>query len=234
MQAVILAGGKGTRLRPYTVSIPKPLVPIGDIPILEVVLRQLRYYGFTEVILAVNHLAEIIMAVFGDGSKFGIRIRYSIEDQVLGTAGPLSLIEGLADSFLVMNGDLLTTLDYGRLMRHHVASKNDVTITGYPKDVKIDLGVLETDGSMFQRYIEKPTYSFLVSTGVYALSASILPLIPRDEKLDLPDLVSAAHAKSLQVRVYRDDFFWLDIGRAQDYERAIEIFQERRTDFIPE
>jgi NDP-sugar pyrophosphorylase family protein len=233
MQAVILAGGKGTRLRPFTTSIPKPLVPIGDVPILEVVLRQLKHYGFTEVILAVNHLAEIIMAVFGDGSRFGLHIRYSVEGKVLGTAGPLSLIQGLDESFLVMNGDLLTTLDYSRLMRHHEAEGNDITITAYSKDVKIDLGVLETEGSGFRKYIEKPTYSFLVSTGMYAIRKRVLPLIPHDEKLDLPDLVTTAHARDFRVRIFQDDFYWLDIGRAEDYERANEIFREREAEFIP-
>lgn len=233
MQAVILAGGKGTRLRPYTMSIPKPLVPIGEMPILEVVLRQLKHYGFTDVILAVNHLAEIIMAVFGDGSKLGLRLRYSVEDHVLGTAGPLSLLEALEPTFLTMNGDLLTTLDYGKLMRHHVEAGNQITIGSYPKEVKIDLGVLEAEGNQFRKYIEKPTYSFLVSTGIYAMSRDVIPLIPRNVKLDLPDLVTMAHDRGMQVRLYRDDYYWLDIGRAEDYEKANEIFEQRRDEFLP-
>jgi NDP-mannose synthase len=233
MQAVILAGGKGTRLRPYTTSIPKPLVPVGDMPILEVVLRQLKHHGFTDVILAVNHLAEIIMAVFGDGRKLGLRIRYSVEDRIMGTAGPLSMIDGLESPFLVMNGDLLTTIDYAKLMRSHVAAGNQITIAAYEKKLRIDLGVLECDGDDFRKYIEKPDYTFLVSTGIYALSTDILPLIPKGSKFDLPELVTEAHARGLSVRTFRDDFYWLDIGRAEDYEVANEAFQARPGDFLP-
>ena len=233
MQAVILAGGKGTRLRPFTTNIPKPLVPIGDMPILEVVLRQLKQKGFTDIVLAVNHLAELMMAFFGDGRKLGLNIRYSLEDRILGTAGPLSIIEGLHENFLVMNGDILTTLDYSKLMTYHLASASQMTISAYEKSVKIDLGVLECSGTKFGKYIEKPTYNFLVSMGIYAMNRNIVELIPRDQKLDLPDLVTAAKQRGLDVNIYRDDYYWLDIGRAEDYETANEIFEQRKSEFLP-
>ena len=141
MQAIILAGGKGSRLKPFTTSIPKPLVPIGDTPILEVVLRQLKHSGFKDVVLAVNHLAELVMAFFGNGQKIGLNISYSVEDKPLGTVGPLTLMDDLDDNFLVMNGDLLTTINYKDLFNYHLKNKNDITIATHKKEVNIDLGV---------------------------------------------------------------------------------------------
>jgi len=233
MQAVILAGGKGTRLKPFTTNFPKPLVPIGDLPILEVVLRQLKYYGFTDVVLAVNHLAELIMTFCGNGNKLGLNISYSMEDKELGTAGPLAIINKLEDNFLVMNGDLLTTLDYGALFKYHIQNCNDSTISVYKKEVKIDLGVLEVEEDNFRDYIEKPVYNFDVSMGIYIFNKSVLDAIPKGEKMDMPGLILELKKQNRKIRCYRGDYYWLDIGRVDDYETAVEIFSERKKEFLP-
>lgn len=234
MQAIILAGGKGTRLKPFTTNFPKPLVPIGDLPILEIVLRQLKHAGFTRVVLAVNHLSELLVAFFGRGERLGLEISYSFEDKVLGTAGPLGLVESLDENFLVMNGDLLTTIAYADLFTSHCNSGAEATIATYRKDVKIDLGVLEIKGDQFENYIEKPTYNFDVSMGIYALSRSVLDLIPYNSAYDMPQLMLALHRAGRAVKCYRGDYYWLDIGRVDDYETASEIFEERRGEFLPE
>ena len=235
MKAVILAGGKGTRLRPYTTVFPKPLVPVGDVPILEIVLRQLKRYGVTDITLAVGHLAELLQAFFGDGSKFGLNIDYSFEDKPLGTVGPLGLIDGLDEDFLVLNGDLLTTLPFGDLMDTHKREDAAATIAVHRRDVRIDLGVLALDdASSVSEYIEKPTYHYQVSMGVYAFSPRILPLIPKDEYFDFPTLVNLLLQQGQKVYGYQSDHYWLDIGRPDDYQQAIDEFEAHRSEFLPE
>jgi NDP-sugar pyrophosphorylase family protein len=189
MQALILAGGRGTRLKPFTNNIPKPLVPIGDKPILEIVLTQLRDHGCTEVILAVNHLAGLIKAFFGDGNSLGLRIRYSMESEVMGTAGPIALIDDLEDNFLVMNGDLLTTINYQELFDEHINNNAIATIATYKKKIKIDLGVLKIVDGKFLDYIEKPEQSYDVSTGIYIMNRTVKDFLPKNEKFDMPDLI---------------------------------------------
>ena len=232
MQAVILAGGKGTRLRPYTTCIPKPLVPIGEIPILEVVLRQLKYYGFTEVVIAVNHLAELIMAFFGKGEKLGLNIRYSIENEPLGTAAPLKLIQNLEDTFLVMNGDVLTNLDFGKFFEFHKNNGSDISIAVYKKEIKIDLGVLSIDQTRFVDYTEKPLYKFDVSMGIYAMHLGALEHIPENQSYDIPDFILNLQKKNKKINCFDDDCYWLDIGRPDDYETANKVFSERREEFL--
>ena len=233
MRAVILAGGKGTRLAPYTVAFPKPLMPLGDIPILEVGVRQLASYGFTRITMAVGHLAELVQAYFGDGSRFGIAIDYSREEEPLGTAGPLRLIPDLDDHFLVMNGDLLTDLHYGEFMRRHRDQKNDATIGVYQKEVRIDLGVLERDPEgRIVEYREKPTLSYEVSMGVYAFRREILEVIP-DGYFDFPDLVLELIRRGRPIRGFSFHGLWLDIGRQEDYAAAIETFEKERGRFLP-
>jgi NDP-sugar pyrophosphorylase family protein len=230
---VILAGGKGTRLAPYTVAFPKPLMPLGDVPILEIVVRQLEHFGFDHVTMAVGHLSELIRAFFGDGSKYGLKIDYSREDRPLGTAGPLRRIPDLPESFLVMNGDLLTDLDYADLMRRHREQANDATIGVYRKQVKIDLGVLERDGDgRITDYKEKPTLAYEVSMGVYAFSRGVLEHVP-DAYFDFPDLVLELIRRGRPIRGYAFDGLWLDIGRADDYGKAIETFERERKRFLP-
>jgi NDP-sugar pyrophosphorylase family protein len=236
MQAVILAGGKGTRLRPYTAAFPKPLMPLDDIPIIEVVLRQLAWYGFRDVVITTGHLAELIRLFCGDGSKWGLRISYSQEDQPLGTAGPLGLIaDRLDDHFLVMNGDLLTTMSYECAMAAHLASGATASISVFRRDVRIDFGVVEEAApGQLGRYIEKPMYHFDVSMGINFLSRRALRFVERGQRLDMPELMTRIVAGGEQVALYREPCYWLDIGRADDFALAAETFQQRRAQFLPD
>jgi NDP-sugar pyrophosphorylase family protein len=233
MQAIILAGGKGTRLKPFTTNFPKPLVPIDDMPILEVVMRQLKAYGYTDVVITVNHLADLIMAFFGNGKKLGLNITYSIENSPLGTAGPISLIDDLDDNFLVMNGDILTTLNFKDLYDYHISNQNDISISTYKREEKIHLGVIESENDEFKKYIEKPIYYFDVSMGIYMVNKGMKDLIPVDTKFDMPDLITCAKEQDYNIKCYRGDYFWLDIGRVDDFEQANEIFCEKKSLFLP-
>lgn len=225
-RAVILAGGKGTRLGPFTTILPKPLLPIGDQAILELVIEQLRICGFTRLTLAVGYLSHLIEAVFGDGSAYGVEIDYHHERLPLGTAGALAGIEQLDEPFLMINGDVITTLDFRDLVETHVGSGNALTIATQVRTATIDFGVLHvtaSDGPV-QRvigYHEKPHSDYVVSMGVYVLSPHLLDLIPPDAHLDFPDLVLRALAAEEQVGAYDYSGLWLDIGRHEDYERAI-------------
>lgn len=234
MRAVILAGGKGTRLAPYTTILPKPLMPVGDMPILEIVIRQLAHHGFNELTLAVGHLAELLMAYCGDGSKFEVKIDYSREEQPLGTAGPIALVPNLNETFLVMNGDLLTTIDYSAMLKYHRERGALATIACYQRDVKIDLGVIDVDSENWvANYIEKPTYHYAVSMGIYIFEPAILSHIARNQHLDLPELILNLINEGKKVNVFNFDGYWLDIGRHDDYEQAIEEFSAHRDDFLP-
>ncbi|MDF2569219.1 MAG: mobA-like transferase domain protein [Sporomusa sp.] len=231
--AVILAGGKGTRLRPYTIAMPKPLVPVGDAPIMEIVIRQLRKNGFDRIILTVNHQAELIKAYFGDGSKWGLKIEYSLEDKPLGTMGPLRLIKGLPDSFLVMNGDILTDLNYGDFLEKHIKSDSIYTISGYKRTHKVDYGVLHiNEDSKLCGFEEKPELYYSVSMGVYAVSKEILEYIPYNEYFGFDNLMHKLinSGKSVTVDVF--DGYWLDIGRPEDYAKATEDFEEKKGCFL--
>jgi NDP-sugar pyrophosphorylase family protein len=233
VRVVILAGGKGTRLKPYTVAFPKPLVPVGDMPVLEIVLRQLKSFGFEKITLAVNHLADLLVAFFGDGSKLGLDISYCMEDKPLGTAGAISLVDDLTDPFLVMNGDLLTTIDYREMTQHHIDSGASATIGVFPREVKIDFGVLEVAGNgELSRYQEKPSLEFLVSMGVNVFSRSMLPILNPGEHLDIPDLMMKLKSDGQMVQTYRPDCEWMDIGRQDDYEEAITIFENNRSKYL--
>jgi len=225
-RAVILAGGKGTRLGPFTTILPKPLLPIGDHAILELVIDQLRLCGFTRITLAVGHLSHLIEAVFGDGSAYGVSIDYHHERLPLGTAGALAGIEELDEPFLMMNGDVITTLDFGELLDTHMSSGNALTIATQVRTATIDFGVLrlgERTGRVQQvvGYLEKPHSDYVVSMGVYVVSPHLLQLIEPDAYLDFPDLVLQALGASERVGSYNYDGLWLDIGRHEDYERAI-------------
>lgn len=225
MKAVVLAGGKGTRLAPYTTILPKPLMPIGEMPILEIMLRQMRRAGIDEVTLTVGHLAGLLRAFFQDGSQLGMKIDYSSEDQPLGTAGPLSLLHGLDDTFLVSNGDVLTTLDLKSLIDFHKRNNAIATIASHNRSIKIDLGVLQTNHEQeIVGYIEKPTYDFYVSMGIYVFDPRILDYIPYNQYLDLPNLVLKLIAAGERVVSYRFDGYWMDLGRVSDYEQAVSDF----------
>lgn len=234
MKAVILAGGKGTRLKPYTTILPKPLMPIGDMPILEILLRQMKRAGVDEAVLTVGHLAELLRLFFQDGERLGLAISYSYEDAPLGTAGPLSLVDGLDNTFMVANGDVLTTLPLANLLAHHRLSGAVATIAMHRRQVYIDLGVIQqNDEGRVTGYIEKPTYDFMVSMGIYVFEPRVLDYIPRNAYLDFPDLVKQLIAAGEVVSGFPFDGYWQDLGRPDDYERAIEDFDRMKAEFLP-
>jgi len=232
-RAVILAGGIGSRLRPYTVVLPKPLMPIGDFPILEVVIRQLAYYGFKQITLAVNHQAEIIKSFFNSGDKWGISIDYSLEKTPLGTMGPLKLIKDLPEKFLVMNGDILTDLDFGNFYKDHVVSDRVFTISSCMRTQPSDFGVLKIDENrMLYSFQEKPVIEYEVSMGVYMLSKEILQYIPDNRSYGFDALMLSFIKAKKKVRVLQHHGYWLDIGRPDDYIQAIEMFEEKKERFL--
>jgi NDP-sugar pyrophosphorylase family protein len=233
MKAIVLAGGKGTRLAPYTKVLPKPLMPIGDMPILEILLRQMRGAGINEVILTVGHLAGLLEAFFQDGQRLGMKIGYSYEERPLGTAGPLSLIPDLKRTFLVANGDVLTTLDLGELISYHIKSGAAATIATHTRSVHVDLGVIQFNGSQeVIGYIEKPTYAFQVSMGIYVFEPRVLNYIEHNQYLDFPDLVLRLLADGERVLGYPFDGYWQDLGRQDDYEQAVQEFESYRSQIL--
>lgn len=233
MKAVVLAGGKGTRLAPYTKVIPKPLMPIGDMPILEVMIRQLRRAGIREVILAIGHMGQLLRAFFNDGSQYGLNIRYSVEEKPLGTAGPLTLIEGLDEPFLVINGDTLTSLDFLDFIQYHHTHRAAATIAMYSREVHVDLGVIQTnDQYEVVGYIEKPTYNYQVSMGIYMFDPRVLPYVPYNQYFDFPQLVHKLIQANERVIGYPFAKYWKDLGRPDDYEQAIVDFGNMRSIFL--
>jgi NDP-sugar pyrophosphorylase family protein len=237
-RAVILAGGLGTRLRPYTTVLPKPLMPVGDRPILDIVVRQLAHARFDRITIATGYLAELIEAFFGDGSRYGIPIDYFREDEPLGTVGALSLIDGLDHDFLVMNGDILTDIDYSGLLERHREGGQAATLAAHKRDVQVTLGVMRfdqgTDPTLVTGYVEKPMLSYVVSMGVYCFAPRVRDYIPAGERLDLPDLVLRLIDAGETVRAWPSDDHWLDIGRHDDYEQAQDEFNQLRHRFLPD
>ena len=228
MEVVVLAGGKGTRLAPYTTVLPKPLMPIGEMPVLEILIRRLAASGYRRVHLAVGYLAELIEAYFGDGSRFGVELGYLRETEPRGTAGPLAELQTGAERLLVMNGDLFTALDFGALVHHHVSSGASATIAVRQRDVEIEFGVIKLDGDRIVGFDEKPTLVYDVSMGVYVFERRVTELIPRGRYFDFPHLVYELLDRGWPVSAYRSTDFWLDIGRREDYELAQEHFEELR------
>lgn len=227
MRAVILAGGKGTRLMPYTKVFPKPLVPVGEKPILDTILRQLKHFGFTQTTLAVGYMAEMIQAYVHNGERYGINIEYVNEDEPLGTAGPLAQVTGLEESFLVMNGDVITNLDYGDLLKFHKREKAVATIGSYEKSFQIELGIIQSDQNhVISDYIEKPVHTFRVSMGIYVFEPTVLNYIEPQKYLDFPDLVRHLLNDGHKVVSYPFKGYWLDIGNHADYEKAIDQYNE--------
>lgn len=220
MMAVLLAGGLGTRLRPYTMNIPKPLLPLGDVPTIEIVVRQLAEQGFDRVVVTLGHLPALVTSFLGDGSRFGLSLEYEIETRPLGTAGSLRLVSDLEPSFIVMNGDLLTTVDFAGLLETHTESSAAASILLTRRQVHIDYGVVHMSaGHRLVRYEEKPTLDYLVSTGINALSRSVLAHVP-PERYDMPDLMTALNGSGEHVRCHVTDSYWQDIGRFDDYQQA--------------
>jgi NDP-mannose synthase len=239
MQAIVLAGGKGTRLRPFTAVFPKPLMPLGDaepMPIMEVVLRQLGRHGFRDVTVITGYLTELIEAFFGNGNRFGVRLSYRREVSPLGTAGGLVLLDRPKEPVLVINGDILTTLDYGQMYNFHRERGARATIASYPREVRIDFGVLEftADPHVLAGYREKPEYSFQVSMGVYILDPTAWDYLAPGQPLAMPELLETMRGAGHAVHCFRQPCYWLDIGRHDDYATANEIFESRRAAFLGE
>lgn len=234
MEVVILAGGKGTRLRPYSNVLPKPLMPVGNYPILEIVLRSLHRQGFRHVTLSVGHLAHLIEAYFGDGRRWDLSLRYVRESTPLGTAGPLALVDFLTDDFVVMNGDILTDLDFRAMIARHRSSGAPATLARYAKTLRPSLGVVETDAAgKLTAYHEKPALHYEVSMGIYVMHRSVVELFTRrGRRLDLPDLMLRLLEAGERVATYPHDGLWLDIGRPEDYEAAQEILERNATELL--
>lgn len=220
MQAVILAGGRGSRLEPFTRVLPKPLFPIGDEPILSILVRQLQRAGATEIIMCVGYLADLIRAYFQDGSRFGLPIRYALETSPLGTAGPLRNIDGLAEDFLVVNGDELTALDFQALYSYHLDMKAVMTVAVQQKSISTSFGVLQVENGQVIAYREKPTLNFWASMGIYVLQRQMLKYIPENICFDMPDLVQKILSGEARIIGFENQDPWLDIGTWEDWEKA--------------
>ena len=234
-RAIILCGGKGTRLKPYTVVLPKPLMPIGDYPIIEVIIRQLKTFGFKRITLAVNHQADIFKAFFGDGKKWGLDIDYILEKNSLGTMGPLSLINDLEEDFLVMNGDILSDIDFGECYEIHRKTKSIFSISSYKRRQLIDFGVLEkSDSNILKSFKEKPEFEFEVSMGIYMVNREVKKYIPKNTFYGFDNLMLQLLQEKKEVKLIEHKGSWLDIGRPDDYLMAAKIFNENKDKFIIE
>jgi NDP-mannose synthase len=233
MQAIILAGGKGRRLMPYTTVLPKPLMPIGEYPIIEVILRQLKHSGFKKVTICTGYLHELIHAFLDCNTTLGLDITYSHENTPLGTIGPLHLVKNLDDTFLVMNGDILTDINYQDLIDTHHKRGAMATIATYQRDVPVDFGVLEkNEDHKIISFREKPTYHFDVSMGIYIFSKKILDYVPENTPFGFDQLMHTLIKRKEAVYSYPHDGYWLDIGRPDDYERSIVDFEKNKHLFL--
>lgn len=221
MRAIILAGGKGSRLKPYTKLIPKALVPIGEhYSILEIVIKQLSKFGFKHITIATNHLSKLIQNYFEDGKKYNIKIDYSKEEKELGTIGPLKLIKNLPENFLVMNSDILTNINYKKILHEHIKKKHLITVGCIKRKEKLNFGIIKHDQNLIKNYLEKPTQSLTVSAGIYCLNKKVLSNIPINRKLDFDKFIKLKLSDKIPVNIYDHKSFWLDIGRVEDYEYA--------------
>lgn len=233
MRAVILAGGKGTRLRPYTYSLPKPLMPVGEMPILEIILRQLKKNGFEHITIAVNYMARIIQAFFQDGKDWDLKINYSLEKKPLGTIGPLTLIEDLPENFLVMNGDILTNLCYKDFFNWHLKNKNDISIGSFNKKIKLDYGVIKfNEQNEILEFIEKPDYFFNINMGIYMIKRKVIESLPRNEPYGVDQLIIKCHKENLKIKIYQGSSYWVDIGNKEDFKKLNKDFQLNKKELL--
>ena len=227
MKAVIQAGGKGTRLRPYTMILPKPLMPAGNCPVIEMLLKWLRKHGTKDVYITTGYLGHLIRSLLGDGSKYSLRIHYTTEPEPLGTVGALSLLNGRLDqTFLVLNGDVITDLDLNAFINFHKSHDDLVSICVTNKTVNIDLGVLDAEDGVVTRFQEKPKLHYLVSMGIYCMEPDIIDFIPRGVPFGFDDLMHSMLGKGLKVHVFHHNGLWMDIGRPEDFRRAQEYFEQ--------
>jgi NDP-mannose synthase len=227
MRAIIMAGGKGTRLRPYTTLIPKPLVPLGGkYSILEIIILQLAHFGFTHITLTVNHLSHLIMAYFGDGARLGVKLDYSLEEKELSTIGPLTLVKDLPENFLVMNGDILCDLDYRSFFEKHLNQGNQISVSAYRRQVKIDFGVLKyNQAGYLTEFKEKPSFDFDVSMGIYCINRSVIDTLSPGQSYGFDNLMIDGLANGQKIHIEPFSGYWLDIGRPDDYQYADENFE---------
>jgi len=234
-RVIIQAGGRGTRLAPYTYVLPKPLMPVDELPILEIVVRQLVSQGFDHITITLGHLGHLIMAVLGDGRRLGASIEYDHEESPRGTIGAVTLVEELDEPFLVMNGDLLTDFDYRDFMNAHLKDGAMLSVGVYQKPVPISLGVFDLAvGNRIVGFREKPTMALPCSMGIYAFDPGLLALIPRTGNFGFDDLMAACLSRDVHVRAHVFDGLWLDIGRPEDYASAACLFEEHRARLLPE
>ncbi len=232
---IILAGGRGTRLAPYTTVLPKPLMPVGDVPILEIVIRQLAAHGLKHIVVATGYLGALIEAYFGTGEQFGADICYSTETEPLGTAGPIGLARSKIprDDILVMNGDLLADVDYTAMVLYHQTAGNALTIGAHLKTHHVDLGVLDVDADgQLLGYREKPVHQYLVSMGIYVMQPAVVDMVRGGERCDLPDLVLRVLRDGQRVGIYRHEGTWLDIGRPEDFREAVALYESDPSRFL--
>lgn len=225
IRAVILAGGRGARLAPYTTVLPKPLMPIGDLPVLEILIRRLRGHGIRRITLSIGYLGELIRAFCGDGSRWDVTIEYSYEEEPLGTAGPLSILPKWGEPLLVVNGDLLTDLDFTEFLDSHLANGVEVTIGVYERRVQLEFGIIELSSTReVCNYIEKPQQTFFVSMGAYILGTRALDMIPSRQRFNIPELIQRLVSKGERVHSFLHKGYWVDIGRIEDYQQALDDF----------
>ncbi len=240
MQALILAGGKGTRLRPFTFAFPKPLLPVGEIPIIETIVRQLSFYGFKDIIISLGYLSDYIKIFFSDKSKIpeGVNINYIKEDKPLGTSGPVGLLGSQMDeNILVINGDILSTINYSDMLQYHIDRNAVLTMAVGKKEVKVSLGVVDLDdNNQLLDFREKPTFVFNDNMGVYIYNKKALKYIPKNERLDLNHLALNLINDQQPVYGFRCDecYYWIDVGQHADYDKANEDFKKFREKFLPQ
>ena len=234
MDAVIMTGGKGLRMAPYTKVLPKGLLPVGEQPILEIIVKQLRYHGFTNITMACGYRSSLIQTYFGNGSAWNVSITYQVETEPRGTAGPLKTLTHLSEPFLLINCDVLTTLPFRKLWEFHMSGgRSLMTIASQQKQIPIELGVLETEGDRVIRFIEKPVRNARVSMGIYMMDPDILAYIPEKQFFDIPDLIRVLLEDGKEVRHYENDAFWIDIGRPADFARANEVYPKWKHLLLP-
>lgn len=233
MDAVIITGGKGTRLAPYTKVLPKGLLPVGDRPMLETIVLQLRSYGFTNITMACGYMADLIQTYFGDGSRFGVQIQYVVENKALGTAGPLKRIPNLANAFMVINCDVLTTLNFRDFADFHQSGNSVLTIASQQRLVPVRLGVLQVDKDIVVGFVEKPVQQVRVSMGIYMMNREVTDYLPEDEYYDVPALVRTLLSENHTIRHYENQSFWADIGTYEDYVKSCDEYESIKSKLLP-
>ncbi|WP_067624153.1 sugar phosphate nucleotidyltransferase [Alicyclobacillus acidiphilus] len=235
MEAIIVTGGKGLRMAPFTKVLPKGLLPIDDRPILEIIVQQLKNYGYKTIHMACGYLASLIQAYFQDGKEFGVNIDYFVEPKPLGTAGPIKKVRLQSDQpVLVINCDILTTLNFREMMDFHKAGSSLLTIASQKKSVAIEFGVLQTNGPRVDQFVEKPTQSASVSMGIYIMDPAIVDFIPDDTYYDMSDLIVQLLTLGQEIRHFENESFWLDIGRPDDFAKAGEMFPRIKDQLLKE